>query len=57
LFKNAIRGVPGKNFSVNWEITVGDGAVPNLVIAFALAVKITSVRRRIRFTSGEKSAI
>lgn len=41
------------NLAVNGEITVGDGTIPNLVIAFALTVKVTPVHRRIRFTSGE----
>ena len=29
---------------VHWEITIRYGAVPDLVIAFALAVKVTTVR-------------
>ena len=34
----------GKNLVVYWEIAIRYGTVPNLVIAFALAVKLTPVR-------------
>jgi len=31
----------GKNLAIDWKITIGDGAVPDVVVAFALAVKVT----------------
>jgi hypothetical protein len=34
----------GKNLAVYGEIALGCGTVPNLVIAFALTVKVTSIR-------------
>lgn len=43
MFKNTICGVARQDFIVDWEIAIGDGTLPDLVIAFALSVKVTAV--------------
>jgi hypothetical protein len=44
--------VAGQNPVVDWKITVGNKTVPDLVIAFALAVKVTPVRPENRLHVG-----
>jgi hypothetical protein len=39
-----VGGMTGFNFAVNGYMTFRDGAVPNIMIAFAMTFKITTVR-------------
>jgi hypothetical protein len=47
LFENAIGGVARPDFSIHGESNLGEGAVPDFVISFALALNIAIIFRSI----------